>query len=47
MPTATTNGPMVIGHRGPMRCASAPARAENSNMHMVIGSNDAPASSAE
>ena len=47
MPTATTNGPMVIGQRGPMRCASAPARAENSSMHTVIGSNDAPASSAE
>ena len=47
MPTATTRGPMVIGQRGPMRCASAPARADNSSMHAVIGSNAAPASSAE
>ena len=33
MPIATTSGPIVIGHRGPMRCASAPARAESSSMH--------------
>ena len=47
MPTATISGPMVIGMRGPMRCASAPARAESSSMQAVIGNSDAPASSAE
>ena len=47
MPTATTRGPIVIGQRGPMRSASAPARAENSSMQTVIGNSEAPASSVE
>src|SRR5215218_2449543 len=36
-PHAMTNGPIVIGHRGPIRCASSPARAENTNMITVSG----------
>ena len=46
-PMATTHGPTVIGKRGPIRCARAPARAENSNMMMVSGNSDAPASNGE
>ena len=42
-PAALTSGPTVIGSRGPMRPASAPARAENSSMITVIGSSAAPA----
>ena len=38
MPTAITAGPRVIGTRGPIRWASAPARAENASMIIVIGS---------
>ena len=38
---------VVIGMRGPIRCASAPARAESRSMHAVSGISDAPASSAE
>ena len=46
-PTPATIGPTVICRRGPMRCASAPLRAENRNMSTVIGSSDAPAASGE
>ena len=46
-PVATTRGPIVIGMRGPMRCDSRPARGESTSMSTVIGSNDAPAPSAE
>ncbi len=41
------SGPIVIGNRGPMRCASAPIRAENASMIRVIGISAAPAPSAE
>ena len=46
-PTAMTIGPIVIGRRAPMRCASAPDRGESKNISNVIGTSDAPASSAE
>ena len=42
-PAAAINGPMVIGSRGPIRPASAPARAENASMITVNGSSAVPA----
>ena len=42
-----TQEPTVIGQRGPMRWARAPARAESEAAMIVIGSIAAPASSAE
>src|SRR5262249_1709855 len=47
MPSATIIGPMVIGMRGPMRCASAPARSENNSVITVTGNSDAPAAIGE
>ena len=44
-PPPTTSGPTVIGSRGPMRPASAPARAENTSMIAVSGSSAVPAAS--
>jgi hypothetical protein len=44
---ATMNAPSVIGHRGPMRCATPPMRDESRSISIVTGSSDAPASSAE
>ena len=41
------NGPTVIGMRGPILCASAPARAENASMTSVMGRVDTPAASAD
>ena len=46
MPTATTIGPTVSGIRGPIRCASAPARGDSSSISAVTGSEAAPASIA-
>ncbi len=46
-PAPATMGPIVMGRRGPIRWESAPIRAENRSMNRVIGSSDAPASSAE
>ena len=43
IPAAATIGPIVIGRRGPMRCASRPIRAESSNITTVTGSNALPA----
>ena len=42
-PAALISGPTVIGSRGPIRCASAPARAENTSMITVTGSSAVPA----
>ena len=42
-PSAITHGPIVIGSRAPMRCASAPNRDESSSIRSVIGASDAPA----
>ena len=47
MPTPAIIGPTVIGMRGPIRCASAPMRAENSSIIAVSGSSDAPAAMGE
>ena len=47
MPPAMTSGPAVMGKRGPMRWASAPARADRASMSRVTGSIDAPAASGE
>ena len=44
-PHAATIGPMVMGRRGPIRVASAPARAENSSIRIVTGMVASPASS--
>ena len=44
---AMMSGPNVIGHRGPMRWPSAPARPENSSMRIVGGIVARPASSGE
>ncbi len=38
------SGPTVSGIRGPIRCASAPARAEPTSISAVIGRVEAPAS---
>ena len=42
---ATRSGPTVIGIRGPMRSARAPARDDSSSMASVIGTVAAPACS--
>ena len=42
---ATTSGPTVIGMRGPMRSARAPARADSRSIASVIGTVAAPACS--
>ena len=47
MPAPAITGPTVIGIRGPIRCASAPMRAENSSIIAVSGSSDAPAAMGE
>ena len=44
-PAAETSGPTVMGSRGPIRPASAPARAENTSMTAVSGSSAVPAAS--
>jgi hypothetical protein len=44
MPAAATIGPTVIGHRGPIRVARRPIRAESNSMTTVIGSKALPAS---
>ena len=41
-PPAQTSGPTVIGSRGPMRSASAPARAERSSISAVTGQERGP-----
>src|SRR5947209_1228770 len=41
--TDTTNGPTVIGPRGPIRWATAPARADSASMISVTGKRPAPA----
>ena len=47
IPAAITSGPTVSGIRGPIRCASAPERAENTSISAVTGSDAAPASIGE
>ena len=37
-----TSGPIVIGRRGPVRCASWPMRADSVSISTVIGRSDAP-----
>ena len=46
-PTAAMSGPTVMGIRGPVRCASAPAHGEPISMMIVMGSVARPAASAE
>ena len=46
-PAARISGPAVSWARGPMRCASAPDRAENRSMNRVAGSNAVPAARAD
>ena len=41
-----TTGPTLICSRGPIRAASAPERADSSNMTNVTGSSEMPASIA-
>ena len=43
VPAATISGPTVIGSRGPIRVASAPARGESSVISAIVGSRAAPA----
>ena len=38
------SGPRVSGMRGPIRCASSPARAEPTSISAVTGSEAEPAS---
>src|SRR4051812_6181176 len=47
IPTAATNGPIVIGNRGPRLDAYLPIRDESSSITAVIGSNAEPAASGE
>jgi hypothetical protein len=46
VPAAMISGPAVMGRRGPMRWARAPARAENRVSSALIGSIAAPAAVA-
>src|SRR4051795_2332740 len=41
-PRAATSGPTVMGIRGPIRCPSAPPRADRNSMMIVTGSSAAP-----
>ena len=47
IPRAATTSPTVIGIRGPIRCASPPARAESKSIKIVAGTSDAPAAIGE
>ena len=47
IPAAITSGPIVSGTAGPIRCASAPERAEKSSISAVTGSEAAPAAIGE
>ena len=44
---AVTSGPTVIGTRGPIRCASAPAGEDRNSRSNVVGSVAKPACSGE
>ena len=44
---AATNGPTVIGRRGPARCANRPAEDDSSNITIVIGISALPDSRAD
>ena len=46
-PTATTSGPTVSGILGPIRCASAPERADSASMRAVTGRVAAPEAMGE
>src|SRR5215467_1336743 len=47
IPIETTTSPAVIGIRGPIFWASAPARADSSSIRSVTGTSDAPAAIGE